>query len=97
LSTIAGLERLVAVSSAAGVTSPTPKTKEREDKCFGYQFRFHLDANEAGEYAIGQEPAALKKQHKYLITVRAAIRLFLSLFRGEANLVRGMFPLIELK
>jgi hypothetical protein len=86
-------------SNAAGVT-PAPKPgrkrtrKARKDNRFRCQFRFHLDANKPDEYAIGQELAALKKKRKYLPTIRDAIRLFLSLLKGETATLKEMFPLI---
>lgn len=95
--TLADLEILSSGDSAAGITPRPKKSKKkqtRKDNRFRCQFRFWLDANKPDELTMGKELAALKQRRQYLPTLRDAIRLFLSLLKGETTVLRELFPLI---
>jgi len=91
--TLAELEALTDGNSAAGVTPPR---KKRPDSRFRCQFRFHLDANKAAEYALGMELKRLKEMRQYLPTIRNALRLFLDLKAGNTTVLLELFPSLQI-
>jgi len=64
------------------------------DKRRRYQFRFWLDITKPDELAIGQELETLKKRRQFARTIRDALRLFVSLSRGDVSVLRELFPAV---
>lgn len=95
--TLADLEILSGGASASGITPHPKKAKKkraRKDTRFRCQFRFWLDANKPDQVKLGEALADLKRQRRYLPTLRNAIRLFLDLRAGRTDVLFELFPWI---
>lgn len=95
--TIADLERLSGGAIATDVTPRPKKVKKkpaRKDTRYRCQFRFWLDANKPDQVQLGEALADLKRQRRYLPTLRNAIRLFLDLRAGRTDVLFELFPWI---